>query len=133
MKIPSNWQKGWRVWKEKKKPVNHHVAFGSLSRVNVAILSSIPDCELRFKDRNFSNAPRLIEQSRFEGSATSGDRRQDVPIIQEINLFALGPRRLPHLVALIADQLIIYKYRPYKIKYEAKTPVLGLLQIFLGI
>ena len=52
---------------------------------------TLPDCELRFKDRNFSNAPRLIEQSRFEGSA--GDRRQDVPVIQEINLFPLGPRQ----------------------------------------
>lgn len=28
-------------------------------------------------------------------------------------------------MTLIADQLIIYKYRPYTIKYEAKTPVLG--------
>ena len=84
---------------------------------------TLPDCELRFKDRNFSNAPRLIEQSRFEGSF--GDRRQDVPVIQEVNLFPLGPRGIPHLVALIADQLIIYKYRPYKIKYEAKTPLLG--------
>jgi len=83
---------------------------------------TLPDCELRFKDRNFANAPRLVESSRFEGGES---RRGDVPIIQEINLFHLGPREIPHLVAIISDQLLIYQYRPCKIKYETKKPMLG--------
>lgn len=83
---------------------------------------TLPDCELRFKDRNFANAPRLVESSRFEGGES---RRGDVPVIQEINLFHLGPREIPHLVAIISDQLLIYQYRPCKIKYETKKPMLG--------
>ena len=83
---------------------------------------TLPDCELRFKDRNFANAPRLVESSRFEGGES---RRGDVPIIHEINLFHLGPREIPHLVAIISDQLLIYQYRPCKIKYETKKPMLG--------
>lgn len=38
---------------------------------------TLPDCELRFKDKNFASAPRVIESGRFEGAE---GRRGDVPL-----------------------------------------------------
>lgn len=60
---------------------------------------TLPDCELRFKDKNFASAPRCLESGRFEGAE---GRRGDVPVVQEINMFFLGPSNIPHFVVIIA-------------------------------
>ena len=83
---------------------------------------TLPDCQLRFKDKNFASAPRVIESGRFEGAE---GRRGDVPLVQEINMFLLGPSSIPHLVVIIADQMIIYKYRSCQIRYSSEQPVLS--------
>ena len=83
---------------------------------------TLPDCELRFKDKNFASAPRVIESGRFEGAE---GRRGDVPHVQEINMMLLGPSNIPHLVAIIADQMLIYKYRACQIRYATEQPVLS--------
>ena len=66
-----------------------------LTRANGNLeIYSLPDCILRFGDRNFANAPKIIETSRFEGS---DGRRLDVMDVQEMNVFKMGPCGLPYI------------------------------------
>ncbi len=66
-----------------------------LTRANGSLeIYSLPDCLLRFGDRNFANAPRILETSRFEGSE---GRRVDVLDVQEMNVFNMGPSSLPYI------------------------------------
>ena len=66
-----------------------------LTRANGSLeIYSLPDCLLRFGDRNFANAPRILETSRFEGSE---GRRVDVLDVQEMNVFKMGPSSLPYI------------------------------------
>jgi hypothetical protein len=82
----------------------------------------MPDCQLRFKDKNFASAPKVIESGRFEGAE---GRRGDVPLVQELNILPLGPSKQLHLVIVIADNLTIYKYRSCPIRYSTEIPVLS--------
>lgn len=83
---------------------------------------TMPDCTLRFKDRNFANAPRVLETGRFEGAE---GRRVDVMDVQEMNLFKIGPSGIPHLVVIIGDQMMIYRFRSTPIRFQTEHPVLS--------
>ena len=40
-------------------------------------------------------------------------------------MFQLGPSSIPHLVVIVADQMLIYKYRHCQIRYPTEQPVLS--------
>ena len=46
-------------------------------------------------------------------------------MVAEINMFQLGPSNVPHLVVIVADQMLIYKYRHCQIRYPTEQPVLS--------
>merc|ERR1712210_186121 len=101
-----------------KTQKNRHWLF--LTRANGSLeIYSLPDCSLRFGDRNFANAPRILETSRFEGSE---GRRVDVLDVQEMNVFKMGPSSLPFIVVMIGDQLMIYRFRATQIRFQTESP-----------